>query len=115
MDSISSRIALVSPSLTLAVTAQAKAMIAKGDMLSIDDVLDILAIELIGVIPEDESILVSSNQGMPLAMSGTNGASAGQAFRNVAQRLDGVNVPLLNLTYKAGFMERLREWLAGAN
>lgn len=91
------------------------AMIAKGDMLSIDDVLDILAIELIGVIPEDESILVSSNQGMPLAMSGTNGASAGQAFRNVAQRLDGANVPLLDLTYKAGFMERLREWLSGAN
>jgi len=91
------------------------AMVARGDMLSIEDVLDILAIELIGVIPEDESILVSSNQGTPLAMSAANGVSAAQAFRNVAQRIDGGNVPLLDLTYKAGFMERLRGWLAGSN
>jgi septum site-determining protein MinD len=91
------------------------AMVARGDMLSIEDVLDILAIELIGVIPEDESILVSSNQGTPLAMSAANGVSAAQAFRNVAQRIDGSNVPLLDLTYKAGFMERLRGWLAGSN
>jgi len=91
------------------------AMVARGDMLSIEDVLDILAIDLIGVIPEDESILVSSNQGMPLAMTGANGVSAGQAFRNVAQRLDGADVPFLDLTHKAGFMERLREWLAGGN
>ena len=90
-------------------------MVARGDMLSIDDVLDILAIDLVGVIPEDESILVSSNQGTPLAMSGTNGLSAGQAFGNVAQRLDGVDVPFLDLSYRAGFMERLRDWLAGGN
>jgi septum site-determining protein MinD len=89
-------------------------MVARGDMLSIEDVLDILAIDLIGVIPDDESILISSNQGTPLAMSSVNGASAGQAFRNVAQRLDGVDVPLLDLAYKASLMERLRDWLSGA-
>jgi septum site-determining protein MinD len=89
------------------------AMIARGEMLSIEDVLDILAIELIGIIPEDESILISSNQGTPLAMSSANGLSAGQAFRNVAQRLNGVDVPLLDLAHKATFMERLRDWLAG--
>ena len=64
-------------------------MVARGDMLSIDDVLDILAIDLIGVIPEDESILVASNQGLPVAMTSVNGSSASQAFRNVAQRLEG--------------------------
>lgn len=89
------------------------AMVARGDMLSIEDVIDILAIDLIGVIPEDESILVGSNQGTPVAMTSVNGASASQAFRNIAQRLEGHDVPFLDLTQKDGFMERFRSWLAG--
>ncbi len=90
-------------------------MVARGDMLSIEDVIDILAIDLIGVIPEDESILVASNQGMPVAMTSTNGSSASQAFRNVAQRIDGDEVPFLDLSQKEGFMGRLRGWLVGEN
>ncbi len=88
-------------------------MVARGEMLSIDDVIDILAINLIGVIPEDESILISSNQGTPLATSGVNGASAGQAFRNIAQRINGEEVPLLDLTAKSSFLDRLGSWLGG--
>ena len=91
------------------------AMVARGDMLSIDDVIDILAIDLIGVIPEDESILVASNHGMPVAMTSVNGSSASQAFRNVAQRIEGEDVPFLDLTQKDGFMERFRVWLVGEN
>ncbi|MEZ4519160.1 MAG: septum site-determining protein MinD [Chloroflexota bacterium] len=83
-------------------------MVARGDMLSVDDVLDILAIDLIGVIPEDDRILVASNQGLPLVMHGLNGSSAGQAFRNVAMRLEGQTVPFVDLTAKQGFMSRLR-------
>ncbi|MFO7538842.1 MAG: septum site-determining protein MinD, partial [Chloroflexota bacterium] len=48
------------------------AMVARGDMLSIEDVLDILAIELVGVIPEDEAVLISSNQGLPIVMTSVN-------------------------------------------
>lgn len=88
-------------------------MVARGEMLSIDDILDILAIQLIGVVPEDENILISSNQGTPLAMSSVNGASAGQAFRNIAQRLDGQDVAFLDLTEKQGFMNKLRGWMNG--
>ncbi|MCP5095461.1 MAG: septum site-determining protein MinD [Chloroflexi bacterium] len=88
-------------------------MVARGQMLSIEDVLDILAINLVGVIPEDESILISSNQGTPIAMSGVNGVSAGQAFRNIAQRLDGQDVPFIDLAAKATIMDRLSNWLAG--
>ncbi|MAU02013.1 MAG: septum site-determining protein MinD [Anaerolineaceae bacterium] len=87
-------------------------MVARGDMLSIDDVLDILAIELIGVIPEDESILISSNRGTPIAMSGINGSSASQAFRNVAQRLQGETVPFVDLTAKNGLLNRLNSWFS---
>lgn len=89
------------------------AMIARGDMLSVEDVLDILAIELIGVIPEDERILVSTNQGLPLVMHGLNGSSAGQAFRNVAARIEGQNVPFMDLAAKDGFFDRLRKMMAG--
>lgn len=88
-------------------------MVARGDMLSIEDILDILAVELIGVIPEDESILISTNQGLPIAMSSVNGSSAGHAFRNVAQRLEGQAIPFLDLTPKEGFLNRLGNWLGG--
>ena len=88
-------------------------MVARGEMLSIDDVVDILAIQIIGIIPEDENVLISSNQGTPIAMSGTNGVSAGQAFRNIAHRLVGEDVPLMDITAKQGFLNRLGSWLGG--
>ena len=88
-------------------------MVARGDMLSIEDILDILAIELLGVIPEDEQILISTNHGLPVAMSSVNGTSASQAFHNLARRLEGDDVPFLDLTPRNGLLERLRSWVAG--
>jgi septum site-determining protein MinD len=87
-------------------------MVSQGDMLSIDDILDVLAIDLIGVIPEDESILVASNRGSPVAMNGVNGTSASQAFRNIARRLLGDPVPFVELTPKSSLISRLKGWLA---
>lgn len=87
-------------------------MVARGDMLSIEDVLDILAVELVGVIPEDETILISSNRGTPVAMSGINGSSASQAFRNLAQRLQGEDVPFIDLAAKNGLLNRLNSWFS---
>jgi len=89
------------------------AMVARGDMLSVDDVLDILAIDIVGIIPEDEQILVSSNQGQPVAMSSVNGQSASQAFRNLAQRVRGETIPFIDLTPKSGLMDRFRSWVGG--
>jgi septum site-determining protein MinD len=88
-------------------------MVERGEMLSINDILDILAVELLGVIPEDENILISTNRGTPLAMSSVNGISAGQAFRNVAKRIDGLDIPLMDLTAKTGLVDRLIHWLNG--
>ena len=90
-------------------------MVSRGDMLSVDDVLDILAVDLLGVIPEDERILVASNQGLPLVMHGLNGSSAGEAFRHVARRLDGESVPFMDLSVKPTFMSRLRAFMSGQN
>lgn len=70
-------------------------MVRRGDMLSVEDVLDLLAVDLIGIIPEDENVIVASNKGQPLALEGKT--KAGQAFQNIARRLTGEQVPFLDL------------------
>lgn len=88
-------------------------MVARGDMLSVADVLDILAIDLLGVIPEDDAILISSNRGLPVAMSSTNSTSASQAFNNIARRLEGEEIPIMDLSPQGGLVQRLRSWVQG--
>ncbi len=63
-------------------------------MLSVEDVIDLLAIDLIGIVPEDENVIVASNKGQPLALDGKN--KAGLAFQNIARRLMGEQVPFLD-------------------
>jgi septum site-determining protein MinD len=80
-------------------------MIKRGEMLSMDDVVDILAIKLIGVVPEDESVLMSSNRGEPAA--GNINSKAGQAFRHIARRLTGEEVAFMPLDSDDSFWQRL--------
>ena len=75
-------------------------MVKKGDMMSIDDVVDILSINLIGAVPDDENIVISTNNGEPLA---GNDTLAGQAYMNICKRIMGEEVPLLDLSDKGGF------------
>ncbi|KMT21543.1 septum site-determining protein MinD [Clostridium cylindrosporum] len=70
-------------------------MTLKGEMLNIDDMTDILAIKLLGIVPDDEKIVMSTNRGEPTVMD--NDSRAGQAYRNIAKRITGEEVPLLNL------------------
>lgn len=80
-------------------------MIRKGDMLTPDDVLDLLAIELIGAVPEDEQVIVSTNRGTPVALDGKS--RAGKAFRNIARRLRGDQVPFPNLEEGGNLFDRI--------
>ena len=80
-------------------------MVHRGDMLDTSDVLEILAIELIGVVPEDEGVIIATNQGRPVALS--NGSPAGQAFRDIAGRLMGEEIPFVDLKPPPTFFERL--------
>jgi septum site-determining protein MinD len=80
-------------------------MVKRGDMLNTDDVIDVLAINLIGIVPDDESIIVSTNRGRPAVLE--NGSLAGEAFKNIARRLIGEQVPFLNLNEPDSFMKRL--------
>ncbi|MFW6381684.1 MAG: septum site-determining protein MinD [Bacillota bacterium] len=70
-------------------------MVEKGDMMDIEDMIEILAVNLLGVVPEDDSIVVSTNRGEPIALNDKD--RAGQAFRNIARRLEGEELPLMNL------------------
>lgn len=88
-------------------------MIRKGDMLSVNDVMEILSIRLLGVIPEDEGILVSSNRGAPLALDNDHSAAA-TAFMNIARRITGEKVPLVELEQKAGMFRRLVRFFGGS-
>jgi septum site-determining protein MinD len=81
-------------------------MVKRGDMLSPDDIIDILAIKLIGLVPEDERILISTNQGSPAALTPEE-SKAGQAFHNIGKRLMGQTVPFMDLDEDKGFVQRL--------
>lgn len=86
------------------------ALVRRQEMLSADDVLDLLAIELIGIVPEDEGVLIGSNRGTPVALDPKS--KAGQAFRDIASRLKGENVPFVELDSGGSLWERIQK-LAG--
>ncbi|RKD33204.1 septum site-determining protein MinD [Thermohalobacter berrensis] len=86
-------------------------MVKKGDMMNIDDMIDILAIELLGVVPDDESIVISTNKGEPVVTD--EKALAGKAYRNITQRILGKEVPLLDLEVDEGVLSKLKKFIFG--
>lgn len=90
------------------------ALVKRGDMLTADDVLELLAIELIGIVPEDEHVVTSSNRGQPVTLDGKS--RAGEAFHKIARRLNGEQVPFMNLEQKDDFFSRLARMMrSGGN
>lgn len=79
-------------------------MVKRGDMMSSEDVVEILAVDLVGVVPDDENIVVSTNNGEPLV---GNETMAGQAYMNICRRICGEEVPYLNLEPKRGIFSRI--------
>jgi len=80
-------------------------MVKREDMLSPNDIIDLLAIELIGIVPEDDNVILSTNRGVPIVLDGNS--RAGQAFQNIASRLKGQKVPFLSLEDSNGFFGRI--------
>lgn len=87
-------------------------MVKRGDMMNIDDMIDILAIDLLGVVPDDDFIVVSTNRGEPAIM--IEQSLAGQAYRNVVRRIMGEDVPFMNLESDDGFFKKVAK-LFGIN
>ena len=86
-------------------------MVRRGDMMSVDDVADILAVPVIGAVPDDEDIVISANQGEPLA--DTN-SLAGEAYFNICRRISGESVPLMDLDPHKGILVRISGFLKRA-
>lgn len=85
-------------------------MVKKGDMMNIDDILDILSINLLGVVPDDENIIVSTNRGEPAVAD--DKSKAGQAYRNITSRILGEDVTLLDMDAPT-FLERVKKFFGG--
>jgi len=88
------------------------AMVQANDMMSVEDVQEILAVPLVGIVPDDERVIVSTNKGEPLVLSETLSV-AGQAFDNIARRLEGEKVEFLDLNVPNDtFFSKLRKVLS---
>ncbi|MGC8872988.1 MAG: septum site-determining protein MinD [Chloroflexia bacterium] len=88
------------------------AMVRRGEMLSVDDVQEILAIPIIGIVPEDVHILTSTNRGVPVVLE--NRSPAGQAFLQIARRLLGEEVPL-SVPEEPSLWGRIAGWMSRRN
>jgi septum site-determining protein MinD len=85
-------------------------MVKRGDMMSVDDVLDILAIDLLGVVPDDESIVVATNEGEPLV---GDDSDAGKAYMNICKRLMGEDVPFMEFDAEGIFKKIIKLFKRG--
>ena len=83
-------------------------MVKRGDMMSVEDVVEILSVNLLGAIPDDDSVVIATNQGEALAASES---LAGQAFSNICRRIYGEAVPLMDFEQRDGFWRHLGELL----
>jgi septum site-determining protein MinD len=82
-------------------------MVKKGDMMSIEDIIDILAIQLVGVVPDDENIIISTNRGEPAVSE--KKSMAGQAYRNITRRILGEDVPFMDLAGQGNFIAKVKK------
>lgn len=87
------------------------AMVKRHDMLSTADVLDLLAIRLIGIVPEDENVIVAANRGVPIVLDGKS--RAGEAFRNIARRIKGEDVPFMDFDNQGNLWQKLSRLTGG--
>ena len=82
-------------------------MVKRGDMMDKQDIIEILAIDLIGLVPDDESIIVSTNKGEPAILD--DKSMAGQAYRNITKRILGEDVPLLDMEVEDTIMTKIKK------
>ncbi|MBH5317153.1 septum site-determining protein MinD [Paenibacillus sp. GSMTC-2017] len=83
------------------------AMVKNGEMLDIDEICQVLAIDLVGIVPDDEKVISAANSGEPTVMNPASRAAL--AYRNIARRILGDMVPLMLLDEKAGAFKRFRK------
>ena len=83
-------------------------MVKKGDMMSTEDIISLLAVPLLGVVPESEEVVISTNRGTPLVHD--RGSKAGVAFQQIAARLNGEDIAL-DMDQKVTVMDRVKRFI----
>lgn len=83
-------------------------MVKRGEMMSVEDVLDILTVNLVGAVPDEESVVIAANHGEPVLGSDSQ---AGEAYLNIARRIMGETVPLLHLQERTSLFHRIADLL----
>lgn len=83
-------------------------MMKDGDMLDIDDIVQILSIDLLGIVIDSDDVIKASNNGEPVALHPNNKASI--AYRNIARRILGETVPLQSLDDNTGMFQRMKKF-----
>ncbi|WP_026973822.1 septum site-determining protein MinD [Alicyclobacillus contaminans] len=86
-------------------------MVKEGDMLDVDEIVQVLAIDLLGVVPDDEVVIKNNIKGEPTVMRPDT--KAAMAYRNIARRILGDSVPLMPLDDQPGFWSRVRRLMGG--
>ena len=86
-------------------------MIKANDMMSVEDVVNILSCDLIGIIPEDTGIITSTNKGEPIVHDDKSLAS--KAYRNVAKRIEGEDVPFLDIDEPKDIFSKIKKFVLG--
>ncbi len=85
-------------------------MVKRGEMMNVQDIEDILAIDLIGVVPDDEEVVMSTNRGEPAVLK--DHSLSGMAFRNIALRITGEEVPFLEFDVQESFLDKIKRALS---
>ena len=81
-------------------------MVKRGDMMGQDDIVDLLAIDILGIVPADDRLIIATNQGVPVIHD--RRAPSGAAFSRIAARIDGEDLPLMDLEPRNGIMDKVR-------
>ena len=82
-------------------------MVKRGDMLDKDDIVELLAVDVLGMVPADDRLITATNQGVPVIHD--KKAPSGMAFSRIVARIDGDDVPLFDLEAKSGLMDKVRD------
>ena len=82
-------------------------MVKRGDMMDNQDIVEILAIDLLGIVPDDESIIISTNKGEPAILDSRS--NAGKAYKNIAQRILGNNIPIMEVEQENNFFGKIKK------
>ena len=98
------------PTPSLVINKLKPGMIKQGDMMDKGDIMDLLSVSMLGLVPDDEQIIVSTNKGVPTVHDPNSWA--GEAYRRIAARIDGVDTPYLDVDSAPGFFSKIKKIFA---